>query len=169
MVQGPDSEDMEGGPSATEGQDTASSPSSLCSHGDSVVGVVVGVVAVVQLCTSDGVEDLLESLAMDSPKSLTSQEPEGHHRVGPAADHLQGERLSPLCLTCLPSVSPVSSCLTCVPLSPFCLTCLPPVSPVSLCPLRSGLGVSSGLCPGFGSSPDSAAGVLSGQPADQER
>ncbi|XP_056879490.1 GATOR complex protein WDR59 isoform X1 [Takifugu flavidus] len=42
-----------------------------------------------KLCSSDGVEDLLESLAIDSPKSLTYQEPEGHHRVGPAADHLQ--------------------------------------------------------------------------------
>lgn len=110
---------------------------------------------VVQLCSSDGVEDLLESLAIDSPKSLTTQEPEGHHRVGPAADHLQGEHMSPLCLfscllslTCLISVSP-----------PFSLSspCLLYVSPVSslVSPLRSGLG------PGFGSSSDSAAGVLS--------
>uniref|UniRef100_H3BW40 WD repeat domain 59 n=1 Tax=Tetraodon nigroviridis TaxID=99883 RepID=H3BW40_TETNG len=42
-----------------------------------------------KLCTSDGVEDLLDSLVLDSPKSLTSQEPEGHHRGGPAADPLQ--------------------------------------------------------------------------------
>lgn len=52
-------------------------------------------VVVVQLCTSDGVEDLLDSLVLDSPKSLTSQEPEGHHRGGPAADPLQGEASVP--------------------------------------------------------------------------
>lgn len=128
---------------------------SLCFH----VGVVV------QLCSSDGVEDLLESLAIDSPKSLTYQEPEGHHRVSPAADHLQGEPMSPsvfplfsLCLLPPLSLSPVSC------LSHFPSLCLPSVSFMShlspllshMCLLRSGLG------PGFGSSSDSAAGVLSG-------
>lgn len=93
---------------------------SLCFH----VGVVV------QLCSSDGVEDLLESLAIDSPKSLTFQEPEGHHRVGPAADHLQGEPMSPLCLSLL-FVSPTSSlslsCLMSVSLS-FSLLHVSPIS-----------------------------------------
>lgn len=106
---------------------------SLCFH----------VAVVVQLCSSDGVEDLLESLAIDSPKSLTYQEPEGHHRVGPAADHLQGEPmsslsllLSPLCLPSLLFVSHASSlsltCLMSVP-PPFSLPslCLLGVSPVS--------------------------------------
>lgn len=136
MVQRPDSEDMEGGSSAAEGQVAVSqTEASLCFYVDAVF---------VQLCSSDGVEDLLESLAIDSPKSLTSQEPEGHHRVSPAADHLQGEHPSPLCINCLPSVSPASS-------------------PSHTSSLRSGLG------PGFGSSSDAAAGVLSGQPADQKR
>lgn len=133
---------------------------SLCFH----VGVVV------QLCSSDGVEDLLESLTIDSPKSLTYQEPEGHHRVGPAADHLQGELMSSLRLFfCLPSllfVSPASS-LSLSPVS--CLSrllsfYLPSVSFMShLSPLLSHMSsLRSGLCPGFGSSSDPAARVLSG-------
>lgn len=48
-------------------------------------------VVVLQLCVSDGVEDLMESLVVESDKSLTSQEPVSHHSVGPAAEHLQGE------------------------------------------------------------------------------
>lgn len=49
------------------------------------------VVVVVQLCVSDGVEDLMESLTVESEKSLSSQEPDSHHSVGPSAEHLQGE------------------------------------------------------------------------------
>lgn len=106
MVQRPDSEDLEGGPSAAEGQ---------CPHTRLVSSpAALSRVVVVQLCTSDGVEDLLDSLTIDSPK--TPQEPEGHHRAGPAADHLQGEpsvplshlSLSPLCPTCLTRLLPVS-------------------------------------------------------------
>lgn len=70
-------------------------------------------VVVVQLCSSDGVEDLLESLTMDSPKSLTSPEPEGHHRAGPAADLLQGESSAP-------PVSPLSHLFDLSPLCPLC-------------------------------------------------
>lgn len=51
----------------------------------------VVVVVVVQLCVSDGVEDLMESLTVESEKSLSSQEPDSHHSVGPSAEHLQGE------------------------------------------------------------------------------
>ena len=78
---------------------------------DVVVVVVLVVVVVVPLCTSDGVEDLLGSLTMDSPKSLTSPEPEGHHRAGPAAEHLQGEReaSAPPTPSSHLSVSPVSA------------------------------------------------------------
>lgn len=136
---------------------------SLCFH----VGVVV------QLCSSDGVEDLLESLAIDSPKSLTYQEPEGHHRVGPAADHLQGDLMSPLRLFfCLPSVFPLFSLCLLPPLILSPVSCLshllslylPSVSFMShLSPLLSHMSpLRSGLGPGFGSSSDSAAGVLSG-------
>lgn len=52
---------------------------------------VVLVVVVVQLCVSDGVEDLMESLTVESEKTLSSQEPDSHQSIGPAADHLQGE------------------------------------------------------------------------------
>lgn len=85
---------MEGGPSAAEGQ--CGSSLTECSRllltpADVVVGVVI-----VQLCVSDGVEDLMESLTVESEKSLTSQEPDSHHGVGSAAEHLQGELTSDL-------------------------------------------------------------------------
>lgn len=48
-------------------------------------------VVALQLCVSDGVEDLMESLTVETDKSLTSQEPVSHHSIGPAAEHLQGE------------------------------------------------------------------------------
>lgn len=46
-----------------------------------------------QLCVSDVVEDLMEgmSLAAESEKSLSSQEPESQHGVRPVAVTLQGE------------------------------------------------------------------------------
>lgn len=51
------------------------------------------VVVVVQLCVSDGgVEDLMESLTMETEK--LSQEADGQHSIGPAADPLQGENHS---------------------------------------------------------------------------
>lgn len=53
------------------------------------------VVVVVQLCVSDGVEDLMESLTVESEKTLSSQEPDSHQNIGPAADHLQGEDCRP--------------------------------------------------------------------------
>ncbi|XP_072235884.1 GATOR2 complex protein WDR59 isoform X5 [Leuresthes tenuis] len=45
-----------------------------------------------KLCVSDVVEDLMEgmSLNVESEKSLSSQEPEGQHSGGPAADSLHG-------------------------------------------------------------------------------
>lgn len=49
------------------------------------------VVVIVQLCVSDGVEDLMESLTVESEKSLTSQEPDSHLGLGSTAEHLQGE------------------------------------------------------------------------------
>lgn len=66
-------------------RETVSVSSSCLCH------VVVVVVVVVQLCVSDGVEDLMESLTVESEKSLSSQEPDSHHSVGPSAEHLQGE------------------------------------------------------------------------------
>lgn len=57
--------------------------------------VLVVVVVVVQLCVSDGVEDLMESLTVESEKTLSSQEPDSHQNAGPAADHLQGEDCRP--------------------------------------------------------------------------
>lgn len=53
-------------------------------------------VVILQLCVSDGVEDLMESLTVESEKSLTSQEPDSHHGVGSTAEHLQGELTSDL-------------------------------------------------------------------------
>lgn len=45
----------------------------------------------VQLCVGDGVEDLMESLTVESEKSLTSQEPDSHRGVGSTVEHLLGE------------------------------------------------------------------------------
>ncbi|XP_075869141.1 GATOR2 complex protein WDR59 isoform X2 [Nelusetta ayraudi] len=42
-----------------------------------------------RLCVSDGVEDLMESLTVESEKSLTSQEPDSHLGLGSTAEHLQ--------------------------------------------------------------------------------
>lgn len=56
---------------------------------------VAVVLVVVQLCVSDGVEDLMESLTVESEKTLSSQEPDSHQSIGPAADHLQGEDCRP--------------------------------------------------------------------------
>ncbi|XP_022606300.1 GATOR complex protein WDR59 isoform X2 [Seriola dumerili] len=46
-----------------------------------------------KLCVSDVVEDLMErmSLTVESEKSLSSQEPESQHSVGPASDNLQDQ------------------------------------------------------------------------------
>lgn len=87
MVQRPDSEDLEGGSSAAEGQCAASERLSRLGL---VLTSLCPVVAL-QLCVSDGVEDLMESLTVETDKSLTSQEPVSHHSIGPAAEHLQGE------------------------------------------------------------------------------
>lgn len=64
-------------------------------HLRQAVAVVLVVVVVVQLCVSDGVEDLMESLTVESEKTLSSQEPNSHQSTGPAADHLQGEDCPP--------------------------------------------------------------------------
>lgn len=78
---------MEGGPTAAEGQ----CGSSLTKCSRLLLTLVDFVVVIVQLCVSDGVEDLMESLTVESEKSLTSQEPDSHHGVGSSAEHLQGE------------------------------------------------------------------------------
>ncbi|XP_027137018.1 GATOR complex protein WDR59 isoform X1 [Larimichthys crocea] len=46
-----------------------------------------------KLCVSDVVEDLMDgmSLTVETEKSLSSQEPDSHHSIGPAAENLQDD------------------------------------------------------------------------------
>lgn len=146
LVQRSDFEDLEGGPSAAEGQ--CGTSLTECSHLLFTLVDVVVMVVIVQLCVSDGVEDLMESLTVESEKSLTSQEPDSLHGVGSTAEHLQGEMTPDLSQWTDVRGDQVSA-----------------VTPRLLSPFRPRLRRSSGLdcCPS-----DSAAGVFSRQPADQE-
>ena len=160
-----------------------------CPH---VVLMIVVVVVVVQLCVSDVVDDQMEdmSLTVESEKSLSSVEPESQHSVAAAAGNLQGETTR-RSLTRLFNESDQSSLLyhsptfrttapPCVQQTSHCENMNQTMNQISLitrgtwmCVLRlgrlSGLRSSSGLGAGFRSPSDAAAGVLSGQPADQER
>lgn len=91
----------------------------------------------------------MESLTVESEKSLTSQEPDSHHGAGSTAEHLQGELTPDLSRWTSSGGDHVSA-----------------ATPRLLSPFRPRLWSSSGLdrC-----ASDSAAGVLSRQPADQER
>lgn len=104
---------------------------------------------IVQLCVGDGVEDLMESLTVESDKSLTSQEPDSHHGVSSTAENLLGELSANLSQRTRVGGDQVSA-----------------TTPRLLSLFRPRLRSSTRLvrCPS-----DPATGVLSCQPADQER